>query len=78
MYFDLRSKREVFPEIGDVFTVTNGEKEYQITCKESDSEASCSGCAFENLCKDYDYNKTQFVCYGEDRPDNTNVIFVWE
>lgn len=78
MIFNLQKKNDVIPEIGDTFICLNGDKEYKITCKEADVNGSCSGCAFENMCKDYDENQTQFNCHFEDRPDRKNVIFVWE
>ena len=77
MIFDLQNKEEIIPEIGDKFTVLNGEKSYIIRTEESKT-GDCSGCAFENMCKDSDFNQTQFTCFGEDRPDKSNVIFIWE
>lgn len=76
MLFNLQNQNEIIPEVGDKFTVRNGDKLYTITTAEATDD--CSGCAFENICKDYEFNQTQFTCYCEDRPDGKDVIFVWE
>jgi len=77
MIFDLHKTREVFPEIGDIFTVVNNDKTYVLHVEEAKDE-TCNGCAFEAFCKDNEYNQTQFTCHGEERPDGTDVIFVWK
>lgn len=76
MIFDLKDRKKIIPEIGDTFTCTNGDKVYTLHVEEP-VDGTCSGCAFENLCKESDINKTQFTCYGEERPDGKDVIFVW-
>lgn len=76
MIFNLGDTRSVIPEIDDKFTVKIGEESFELITKE-DPYNDCSGCAFYNHCKDVDYNKTQFLCDAESRPDGLNVIFVW-
>ena len=78
MIFDLNKTREVFPEIGDTFTVVNNDKTYVLHVEKAEDPTTCDGCAFEAFCKDNEYNQTQFTCHGEERPDKTDVIFVWK
>lgn len=77
MLFNIRKPSWYCPEIGDKFTVLNGEKKYVLTVEKAIDD-HCSKCAFDNLCKDSEFNKSGFPCCSVDRPDGENVIFVLE
>lgn len=71
-------RRLVLPEPGDIFKTVIGQGDQArlilVQAQEVEDPIDCSGCAFEEECKDG--NKTPFICLGEDRYDKVSVKLV--